>query len=271
MKVITATAALEDKKVKLDDTFDVVQEINAGGRVIANANEEFCGGTFVESFAHSCNTVFAPLGVEIGEEKFVETAERFGFNQTPTLFDEEATEATDPAEPSIPQDPGDDVDLAASAIGQGQVLATALSMASVAQTIGAGGMRSPTPLVSDEDLQADAEPVEVTSRENARVVRSLMEQVVNDGTGTQADLGRIQVAGKTGTAELGPDPDAPPPKPVPPGEDPPKPKQILDAWFIAFAPSKKPKLALGIVLVDSDADGGEVAAPIAADILSAGL
>jgi peptidoglycan glycosyltransferase len=98
-----------------------------------------------------------------------------------------------------------------------------------------------------------------------------MEGVVNFGTGESAALGGVQVAGKTGTAELGPKPDQPPPEPVPPGEEPPDPEQIVDAWFIAFAPADNPKLAIAVMLIDADADGGEVAAPMAREILGAAL
>jgi peptidoglycan glycosyltransferase len=263
-KVVTTTAALEEDKVKLDETFPVVSEINAGGRVISNAHDELCGGTFVESFAHSCNTVFAPLGVEVGEEKLVEVAERYGYNEPPSIYDEDALKTVELPGPEIPEDPGDDVDLAASAIGQGEVLATPLNMASIAQTVANRGVRSPTPLVSNPELQSDQEDVKVTSPEDAKVLRYLMEQVVKQGTGTAAALPNVTVAGKTGTAELGPDPTAS----TAPGEEPP---QILDAWFIAFAPSEKPRLAVGVMLIDAGADGGEVAAPIAHEILAAAL
>jgi peptidoglycan glycosyltransferase len=157
-------------------------------------------------------------------------------------------------------------ELSVSAIGQGEVLATTLGMASVAQTVANGGVRSPTPIAIDPELQSDAKPVTVTSKENARVLTGLMRAVVSYGTGTQAALPNVQVAGKTGTAELGPDPDAPPPKD--PEEDP---KQIVDAWFIAFAPANNPKLAICVMLVDAEGDGGEVAAPIARSILSSAL
>jgi cell division protein FtsI/penicillin-binding protein 2 len=275
-KVITATAGLEEDKVKLDDSFEVVEEINpapqTGANVIENAHDEPCGGTFTETFADSCNTVFAPLGIEVGAEALVAAAERFGFNQEPTLYNAEATEAVDPEGMKMP-DSFDETgtELAATAIGQGDVLATPLGMASVAQTIANKGTRSPTPIVTDPELQADAEPVNVTTPEIARVVGSLMEEVVNFGTGTPAALSGIQVAGKTGTAELGPKPNQPPPKPVPPGEEPPDPVQIVDAWFIAYAPAQKPKLAVAVMLIDADGDGGEVAAPIARQILATGL
>lgn len=275
-KVITATAALEDGKVKLDDSFPAVKEINAapdtGGRVIANAHDELCGGSFEQTFALSCNTVFAPLGVEVGAESLVDTAERFGFNEPPTLYDAEATAATGPQTMQMP-DSFDETgtDLSVSAIGQGKVLATTLGMASVAQAIANSGVRAPTPLVTAPELQATFEPVQVTSKENARVVGSLMEAVVDYGTGSSAALPGIQVAGKTGTAELGPKPNQPPPEPVAPGEEPPEPEQIVDAWFLAFAPARKPKLAVAVMLIDAEGDGGEVAAPIAREILAAGV
>jgi len=273
-KVVTTTAGLEANKVKLGDQFPVVTEINPdpahGARVIQNNESEACGGSFVDAFAHSCNTVFAPLGVRIGAEKIVGTAERFGWNQPTTLYDAKATAATDPGRMTMPTNFEGDTshtNISVTAIGQGEVLATPLGMASVAQTIANGGQRNPTPIVTEPDLQADAEPVEVTSTENARVITSLMRAVVSNGTGTAGALRRTQVAGKTGTAELGPKPNQPPQRPVGPGEEPPEPEQIIDAWFIAFAPAQKPKLAVAVMLIDADGDGGTVAAPIAQDIL----
>jgi peptidoglycan glycosyltransferase len=273
-KVVTTTAGLEANKVKLGEQFPVVTEINPdpahGARVITNNEREACGGSFVESFAHSCNTVFAPLGVKIGAEKIVETAEQYGWNQPTTLYDAKATATTDPGRMTMPTNFEGDTshtNISVTAIGQGEVLATPLGMASVAQTVAAGGMRSPTPIVTDPNLRADAGPVEVTSTANARVLTSLMRAVVSNGTGTAAALPKTQVAGKTGTAELGPKPNQPPPKPVGPGEEPPAPEQIIDAWFIAFAPAQKPKLAVAVMLIDADGDGGTVAAPIAKDIL----
>jgi cell division protein FtsI/penicillin-binding protein 2 len=274
-KVMTTTAALEDDKVKLSDTFPVVTEINPapeqGAAVIENAHDEPCGGTFVQAFAKSCNTVFAPLGVDVGAQKLVETAEAYGWNEKPRLYNEEATEATDPGAQTIPQKPGTATDLAATAIGQGRVLATPLGMASVAQTVAAGGKRSPTPIVTDPDLGPDPEPVEVTSPEIARVLTGLMRSVVTSGTGTAAALPGVQVAGKTGTAELGPKPNQPPARVDPKTGEQSEPEQIVDAWFIAFAPVRKPKLAIAVMLIDADADGGEAAAPIARAILASVL
>ncbi len=84
-KIITATAGLDAGVVELDDEFPVETSNSTIGREISNAHDSPCGGTFVRSFADSCNTVFAPLGVEVGTEKMVETAEAFGFNSEPSL------------------------------------------------------------------------------------------------------------------------------------------------------------------------------------------
>ena len=152
-KVITTTAALQADAVSLDDTFPYTSGVNVGGRFISNAHGEVCGGDFRTAFAESCNAVFAPLGPKVGNDALVGTAERYGFNQKPTLYDASATAAVDPPEPSIPADVGDDLDLGVSAIGQGEVLSTPLEMASVAQTVANHGVRVPTPLVVKKELR----------------------------------------------------------------------------------------------------------------------
>jgi cell division protein FtsI/penicillin-binding protein 2 len=273
-KVITTTAALDGHDVKLSDTFPVLTEINpdpnAGARVVHNAHDESCGGDFTEAFAKSCNTVFAPLGVKVGAERLVDTAEHYGWNQPVSLYNQAATAAADPNRMTMPTDFSGDTshtDLSVTAFGQGQVLATPLGMASVAQTVANGGVRSPTPIVKDEALQSDAKPVQVTSKANARVLTGLMRAVVTSGTGVAADIPGIQVAGKTGTAELGPKPGVPPP---PPGSEDTA-KQIVDGWFIAFAPADRPKLAVAVMLIDADGDGGTTAAPIVRQILESAL
>jgi cell division protein FtsI/penicillin-binding protein 2 len=273
-KVITTTAALEGHDVKLTDTFPVLTEINPdpqnGARVVHNAHDEACGGTFVQAFAKSCNTVFAPLGVKVGAERLVQTAERYGWNQKPSLYNAAATAATDPPGMTMPTDFSDDTshtDLSVTAFGQGQVLATPLGMASVAQAVANDGVRSPTSIVKDPALKSGAKPVQVTSKDNARVLTGLMRAVVTSGTGVAANIPGIQVAGKTGTAELGPKPGQPP---AAPGEENTV-KQIIDGWFICFAPARHPKLAVAVMLIDASGDGGTTAAPIAREILSSAL
>jgi penicillin-binding protein A len=261
-KVVTTTAALEAGAVSLDDEFEITDGVNVGGRFLNNANGEYCGGTFRESFAESCNAVFAPLGPEIGNDKLVETAEAFGFNSPPTLYAPQIVSEVDPEESTIPTEIGEEIDLGVSAIGQGEVLATPLEMASVAQTVANDGVRLPNSIVANKKLRPDAEPVRVMSEQTAKELTELMVGVVVEGTGTAGAIPEAQVAGKTGTAELGPKPGE---------EDSDNPVQIKDAWFTAFAPAEKPRLAVGVLLIEAEAAGGEVAAPIASEVLSAGL
>jgi penicillin-binding protein A len=261
-KMITTVAALQKGVVSLDDEFEIVDGVNVGGRFISNANGEFCGGTFREAFAESCNADFAPLGPKIGNDDLVETAERFGFNSPPPLYAARVLAEVEPAESTLPTEIGDELDLGVSAIGQGEILATPLQMATVAQTIGNGGVREPTSIVANQKLRPEAEPERVMSKQIAGELTELMVGVVTGGTGFAAAIPEAQVAGKTGTAELGPRPDQA-------GEE--EPEQIKDAWFAAFAPAEDPRLAVGVLLIEAEAAGGEVAAPIAGQVLSAGL
>jgi cell division protein FtsI/penicillin-binding protein 2 len=260
-KIVTTVAALEAGKVSLDDEFEITNGVNVGGRFLNNANGEYCGGTFRQAFAESCNAVFAPLGPAVGNDKLVETAERFGFNSPPSLYSPQIIHEVEPAEPSIPTEIGEEIDLGVSAIGQGEVLATPLEMANVAQTVGNDGVRMPTAIVRNKKLRPDAEPVRVMSPKLANEMTELMIGVVTEGTGTAGAIPQAQVAGKTGTAELGP-------RPGEEGKE--NPVQIKDAWFAAFAPAEKAKLAVGVLLIEAEAAGGEVAAPIAPQALSAG-
>lgn len=261
-KVVTTTAALEAGKVSLDDEFEISDGVNVGGRFLNNANGEFCGGTFRESFAESCNAVFAPLGPAVGNDRLVETAEGFGFNAPPTLYAPRIVAEVEPEESTIPTEIGEEIDLGVSAIGQGEVLATPLEMASVSQTVANDGVRLPNSIVLNKKLRPDAEPVRVMSQKTAGELTELMIGVVTEGTGTAGAIAEAQVAGKTGTAELGPKPGE---------ENKENPVQIKDAWFTAFAPAEKPRLAVGVLLIEAEAAGGEVAAPIASEVLSAGL
>lgn len=261
-KLVTTVAALQRGVVSLDDYFPITNGVNVGGRFIHNANGEYCGGSFREAFAHSCNADFAPLGPKIGNEAMVSTAERFGFNSPPTLYARRILRLIEPPESSIPTEIGDELDLGVTAIGQGEVLATPVQMASIAQAIAKDGVREPTSLVANRKLRPEDESVRVMSGKIASQLTELMIGVVTEGTGTAGAIPEAQVAGKTGTAELGPEPGQ---------EDSPNPIQIKDAWFVAFAPAEDPRLAVAVLLIDAGAAGGEVAAPAAAQVLSAGL
>ena len=253
-KVITATAGLEANAVKPSDRFPVETKAVIEGVDLENANGESCGGTFVASFAHSCNSVFAPLGVKVGAERLVETAERYGFNRPGGLPG--AAESTLPAADDV----GGDLAVGSTAIGQGKVLATPLLFASIAQTISSDGLRRPPVIVADAP---PPRPERVTTPEVARQIARMMIAVVRGGTGEAAAIEGVRVAGKTGTAELENTTDQAPEEGGDPAAD-------TNAWFTAYAPAGRPKLAVGVMFVKAGS-GGETAAPAAKLVLQAGL
>ena len=253
-KIVTTTAALEEGLVKPSTEFPVETAAVIDGVELENANGESCGGSFRNSFAHSCNSVFAPLGVEIGSEVLVDAAERFGWNRRPVVAGEVPSTLPPSSEIETP------LEVAATAIGQFRTLATPLVMASVAQTIAAGGVRHVPTLALGERTRRER----VTSRRIARTIASLMVDVVDYGTGTAAALPGVKVAGKTGTAELEDtrDPET--------GETAPSDPSNTDAWFTAYAPAAKPRIAVAVMLVRAGA-GGATAAPAARVVLDAAL
>jgi cell division protein FtsI/penicillin-binding protein 2 len=241
-KIVTTSAALEEGIVTPDEEFPVETAALIDGVEIDNAHGEACGGSFSASFAHSCNSVFAPLGVEVGAERLVETSERFGINGEASIPRVDASTMPEPDEIVS------DLELGATAIGQGRLLVTPLQLASITQTIANDGKRV-EPRVAED---APPERERVTSQSVANTIEDLMVGVVASGTGTSAAIDGVPVAGKTGTAELG--------------------EGIEEhAWFTAFAPAdKSPELAIAVMIANGGA-GGEVAAPVARTVLEAGL
>jgi peptidoglycan glycosyltransferase len=149
------------------------------------------------------------------------------------------------------------VDVGRMGIGQDQLSVTTMQMAQVAAAVANGGTLM-KPHFTDRIVDRDGRTTEkiepevqsrVMSKGSAAQVRTMMEAVVERGTGTAAKIGGVQVAGKTGTAEtqLG--------------------KKINDVWFIAFAPSRAPRVAIAVNVQDVPGFGGEIAAPIARDVM----
>ena len=191
-KIVTLAGVLESHAANARSTFPVVDAATLSGVRLENANGEYCGGTLVESFAHSCNSVFAPLGAKLGARRLVAVAERFGFNEAPSIAG--AATSTLPPAAAI----GDELAVGSSAIGQGLVQATTLQMTTVAATIAMEGRR-PIPT-----LRLGERPrfLRVTRPRVAREVARMMRAVVAYGTGTAAAIAGAEVAGKTGTAEI---------------------------------------------------------------------
>jgi peptidoglycan glycosyltransferase len=249
MKIITTTGALQAGIVKPTDTFPISTYAVIGGYTLHNASGEACGGTLVNAFAVSCNSVFAPIGVRLGGQRLVATAERFGFNQPVPIPG--ATESTLPSASKI----GGATAVGSSAIGQGMVQASALEMTEVAATIADGGRR-PVPTLS-----ATARPrfVHVTNSHVASEVQQMMIAVVQYGTGTSAQIPGVTVAGKTGTAEISNNAGSTASNP-----------SNADAWFVGYAPVGSPKIVAG-ALFANQGFGGLTAAPAVRQVLEAGL
>ena len=247
-KIITLSAALASGAATTSSSYPVRTSATLSGVRLANASNESCGGSLAQSFADSCNSVFAPLGAKVGAKKLVARAEAFGFNETPRI--PVAKPSTIPAA----EDLADDIAVGSSAIGQDKDLATPLGMASVGAAIGAKGMRAkPRAITEDPVIRTRAVSAKVAGQ-----VRDMMIGVVRSGTGTAAAIPGVTVAGKTGTAEL---------RFTGGGQSDPK---NTDAWFVAFAPAGAPKLVVGVMLVGAGA-GGKAAAPIARRVLQAAL
>jgi peptidoglycan glycosyltransferase len=175
----------------------------------------------------------------------VQAAQAFGFGESSVL------PAAKPSTISSVADLRDDLAVGAASIGQERDLATPLEMATVAATIATGGIRA-RPRVATLDTVRRRRAV---SERTAHQLRAMMLAVVRSGTGTAAAISGVQVAGKTGTAELRPN-----------SKDP----KDADAWFVAFAPAQRPRVAVAVMLVGAGF-GGTAAAPVAKRVLQAAL
>ncbi|TDD72308.1 penicillin-binding protein 2 [Jiangella aurantiaca] len=265
-KLVTAAAALESGEFDPDTEVPGPAEYDLPltNTNLPNQSGEAClDGTpsLTEALRISCNTAFAYLGNELGDDALREQAEKFGFDTQPLTNDDmNAATSVFPADPDEPQ-------TALSAIGQFDVQATPLQMAMVSAAIANDGVLMEPYLVrevSGPDLVSPIERTEPEERtravspETAEQLTQMMVDVVENGTGENAQIAGIQVAGKTGTAQSSP--DRPP-----------------YAWFTSFAPADEPSVAVAVVIEEapdtarSDIGGGRLAAPIARDVMEAVL
>jgi peptidoglycan glycosyltransferase len=235
----------------------------ANHKVISGAPlDNFGGETFgnidlTTALTHSVNTVWAEVGEKLGKQTMADYMRKFGFYADPPMDypDRQMNPSGEYRNGRLLGPTSRFIDVGRMAIGQDKLLVTPLQMASVAQAIGNGGMRMEPRLVQkvlDPDGRTTDQPLpkeagRVMSQGSADALTQMMKNVVREGTGTAAALQGVEVAGKTGTAEI--DPAA----------------GINDLWFIGFTP----KVAVAVVIERQQGQGGTVAAPVAKQVLQA--
>jgi peptidoglycan glycosyltransferase len=258
-KAVTAAAALDSGRYQPSSTVS-----GENGKVISGTplnnfgDEDFGQIDLTTALTNSVNTVWAEVAEKLGKGTMAEYMEKFGFYEDPPLDypDRQMVPSGEYGRGGRVLSPtSGQIDVGRMAIGQDKLLVTPLQMATVAQTIGNGGVRMEPRLVEkivdpdgrtiDEPLPEEAE--RVMSRQSADQLGDMMRNVVREGTGTAAALEGVEVAGKTGTAELNN-------------------SGLNQPWFMAFTP----EVAIAVTLERfQGGTGGVTAAPIAKQVLQA--
>ncbi|MGW7542962.1 peptidoglycan D,D-transpeptidase FtsI family protein [Streptomyces sp. NPDC054770] len=262
-KVVTASAALENGLYKSADeaTNSPLPYVMPGTTTeLKNEGNIPCkNATMRVALRVSCNTVFGKIGADLGNDKMLAEAKKFGFDS------EQFTPVRSSA--SVFSDGMNQSQTALSSIGQYNTAATPLQMAMVASAVANDGTLM-KPYMIDKlqspglDTISQTEPEKMSqplSASNAQILQSMMETVVKQGTGTNAQINGVTVGGKTGTAQHG----------VENSENP-------YAWFISYAklPDGSKPVAVAVVIEDDQANrddisGGGLAAPIAKSVMEA--
>lgn len=262
-KLVTSAAALESGKYSLNSTLPgpAALRLPLTTTYLPNDDRKACGDNDQTTLKHaltiSCNTAYAQLGMDLGENAMAEQAKKFGFGQV-LRMPMRVTPSSFPSDLNKPQE-------ALSALGQYDVRVTPLQVAMISAAIANDGKQMKPYLVknvvdSDYDVISSTDPkvmAKPISSNTANSLTEMMTSVVTDGTGKKAAVPGVQVAGKTGTAQ---------------GDV----TKAADLWFTGFAPAKDPKIALAIVMESGGGQGvearaGQVAAPAAAKIFAAAV
>ncbi|ABO50240.1 cell elongation-specific peptidoglycan D,D-transpeptidase [Desulforamulus reducens MI-1] len=212
---------------------------------------------FIKAIALSCNAYFALEGSKLGWGKFEEVFNQFGLNEKPEI--------------GIPVRPGtiaqkdrrNQSQLAESAFGQGDTLLSPLHMALACSAVANRGIIM-KPFLVKEIRKPDGSPVKITEStpwltattpQVAEQIAQGMTAAVNWGTASSASIRGIEVAGKTGTAEI---------------QSATETAVLPHAWFIGYAPAKDPQIAVAVIVEKSGA-GGRIAAPVAREVMAVAL
>jgi peptidoglycan glycosyltransferase len=256
-KVVVSAAALASGKYTPQTPIPAPDKLTLPGTktTLENFNGESCNGgadqPLIDALTISCNTAFAQLGIDLGEQKIRDTAKAFG-------IDEQGFKMPLKVVPSKLGDIANDAELGVSSIGQQDVQLTPMQAAMIAAAVANKGKLMKPYLVSqvqapDLTVIDKTDPEEMSqavSPEVAGQLTEMMTSVVNNGTGKRARIDGVQVAGKTGTAENA-------------GQD--------HSWFVGFAPADNPKIAVAVFVRNGGKTGGDISAPVAKTVIQAYL
>ncbi|WP_035799332.1 peptidoglycan D,D-transpeptidase FtsI family protein [Kitasatospora mediocidica] len=262
-KLVTAATAFETGKFQSpDDQTDTPQTYTLPGtntQLNNDSPDEPCtNATLKDALAISCNTVFGKIGAELGSQKLLAQADKFGFNNT--------VDTPIRSAPSVFPNNSSPDGTAMDAIGQHNTAATPLQMAMVAAAIANNG-KLMQPYLVDEERSANSTTIskhtehemdQAISPATAQKLQQMMVAVVQDGTGKKAQINGVEVGGKTGTAQHGQGNSG-----------------LPFAWFVSYAKvGDNAPVAVAVVVEDGAASsneisGGSIAAPIAKSVMQA--
>lgn len=251
MKVVTATAALDGGEFTPDSVLSGRSPQVIDGVPLSNSGgEQFGDIDMTTALTNSVNTWWAQVGEKLGKEEMFKYMDRYGFDAKPRLdLPGFQLAASGVYEGNRLLNAGDPIDIGRVAIGQERLRVTPLQMAEVAATVAnKGELMEPrlwSKVIDPDGRETKLDPARqsrVMSEDTAAELNDMMQKVVQEGTGTAAAVSGIDVAGKTGTAEIS--------------------GGVNQAWFIGFAPADDPQIAIACTVERTTGFGGPTCGPI---------
>jgi peptidoglycan glycosyltransferase len=259
-KVVTATAAIDSGGFTAQSVVNGSNDVAISGVPLQNDyNQSFGQIDLTTALTQSVNTVWAQVAERVGKATMAHYMSLFGFDKAPLLDypTDQMSVSGEYRHARLLAPTSTYVDVGRMGIGQDKLAVTPLQMAEVAAAVANHGQLM-VPHLTDRVVDRDGRSVLVVApkvqstvmrRSTADALTGMMEAVVNNGTGTQAQIPGVAVAGKTGTAEtqIG--------------------NTINNVWFIAFAPANNPTVAIAVTVKGVQGFGGGIAAPIAKQVM----
>ena len=251
MKVVTATAALDSGEFTADSVLSGRSPQEIDGVPLSNSGgEQFGDIDMTTALTNSVNTWWAQAGEKLGKDTMFQYMDRFGFDAKPRLdYPSFQLAASGVYDGNKLLGPSDAIDIGRVAIGQERLRVTPLQMAEVAATVANNGeLMEPrlwSRVIDPDGRETKLDPARqsrVMSEDTASELNTMMQSVVQEGTGTAGAVSGIDVAGKTGTAEIS--------------------TGVNDAWFIGFAPASDPQIAISCIVEHTSGFGGPTCGPI---------